>query len=243
MFYHWQTSRSAECLAEFMPPDFKGTLQSDGYTAYGKFARSRGVSIELAGCWAHVRRKFYEAKAQSPQIAGFILRQIQLLYRVEKKLRHSKAGPRLREACRAAESKWIYQRIGALLRKLQEKARYLPSSSMGKAIQYAASNWTQLEVYLKDGRVEIDNNLVENAIRPTALGKKNWMFFGEAKAGERSAILYTVIENCRRLDIDPYEYLRDILSRLPSMTNWQVKDLVPRNWLKARRAKSLAQAA
>jgi len=83
---------------------------------------------------------------------------------------------------------------------------------------------------LDDGRIEIDNNLVENAIRPTALGKKNWLFIGEAEAGERSAILYTIVECCRRRGIDPYAYLRDILTRLPSATNWQIADLTPEAW-------------
>jgi transposase len=98
------------------------------------------------------------------------------------------------------------------------------------ALDYALSNWTQLGVYLEDGRIEIDNNLVENAIRPTALGKRNWLFIGEAEAGERSAILYTIVECCRRRGIDPSAYLRDILTRLPNSTNWQIKDLTPEAW-------------
>ena len=101
---------------------------------------------------------------------------------------------------------------------------------MGGAIDYALGQWTSLQVYLVDGRVEIDNNLVENAIRPTAIGKKNWLFIGEADAGERSAILYTVIECCRRRGIDPYTYLRDVLTRLPHMTNRQVPEVIPSAW-------------
>ena len=83
---------------------------------------------------------------------------------------------------------------------------------------------------MQDGRVEIDNNLVENAIRPTALGKKNWLFIGEAEAGDRSAIIYTVIESCRRRRLDPYAYLKDVLTRLPQMTNKQVPELLPAVW-------------
>ncbi|MFZ4780552.1 MAG: IS66 family transposase, partial [Terrimicrobiaceae bacterium] len=93
-------------------------------------------------------------------------------------------------------------------------------------------NWSLLGVYLQDGCVEIDNNLVENAIRPTALGKKNWLFFGDAESGERSAILYTIIECCRRRGINPFDYLRDVLTRLPSATNWTVAELTPENWQK-----------
>jgi transposase len=94
---------------------------------------------------------------------------------------------------------------------------------------------TSLEVYLKEPAIEIDNNLVENAIRPTALGKKNWLFFGDADAGERSAIIYSIIESCRRHDIEPYTYLRDVLTRLPTMTNRQIKDIVPKAWAAAAR--------
>ncbi len=97
--------------------------------------------------------------------------------------------------------------------------------------------------YLDDGRIEIDNNLVENCIRPTALGKKNWLFIGEAGVGDRGAIIYTLIESCRRRGIDPYEYLRDVLTRLPTSTNWQIKDLTPEAWAKARRRCDLKAAA
>jgi hypothetical protein len=89
-----------------------------------------------------------------------------------------------------------------------------------------------LTVYLADGRVEIDNNLVENAIRPTAIGKKNWLFVGDAQAGERSAIIYTVIESCRRRGLDPYAYLRDVLTRLPHMTTRQIPEVTPQAWNK-----------
>ena len=83
--------------------------------------------------------------------------------------------------------------------------------------------------------IEIDNNRVENAVRPTAVGKKNWFFVGEADAGQRGAILYTLIESCRRRGLDPHTYLRDVLARLPSMTNWQVKDITPEAWAQAQR--------
>ena len=103
-------------------------------------------------------------------------------------------------------------------------------------MDYALGQWSTLTVYLDDGRVEIDNNLVENAIRPTAIGKKNWLFVGEAGAGERSAIIYTVIESCRRRGLDPYAYLREVLTRLPHMTNRQVPEVTPEAWSKTQRS-------
>ena len=235
VFFHWETSRAAACLDNLIPATFTGTIQCDGYVAYRAFANRRGQTIELAGCWAHVRRKFHEALEASPRLASWLLGQIQQLYRVETNLRTHQAGPRLRAAVRASESRPVVKRIERALLKLKASKRQLPQSLLGTAIDYALGQWRTLEIYLADGRVEIDNNLVENAIRPTAIGKKNWLFVGEADAGQRSAIVYTVIETCRRNGLNPYQYLRDVLSRLPSMTNHQIPEVIPANWGKTRR--------
>jgi hypothetical protein len=124
--------------------------------------------------------------------------------------------------------------------KLKTSGRLLPQSPLGTALDYALGLWPTLEVYLTDGRVEIDNNLVENAIRPTAVGKKNWLFVGEADAGERSAIVYTVIECCRRRGLNPFAYLRDVLTRLPNMTNRQIPEVIPAAWQKSQKQLQLA---
>jgi transposase len=233
VFFRWETSRATACLENIVPVNFQGTLQCDGYAAYRAFANSRGGAIELAGCWAHVRRKFYEALEQSPRTAGWLVRQIQHLYRVEASLREHRAGPRLRQAVRTSQSRPLVERIERALIRLKTSGRYLPQSLLGQAMDYALGQWSTLTVYLDDGRVEIDNNLVENAIRPTAIGKKNWLFVGEAQAGERSAIIYTLIESCRRRGLDPYAYLREVLTRLPNMTNWQIPEVTPQAWSKA----------
>jgi len=233
VFYRWETSRAAACLDNLIPVDFKGKLQCDGYSAYRAFANGRKGSLELAGCWAHVRRKFFEAQAQSPQTAGWIMGQIQQLYRIEAVLRKQEAGPKLRAAVRAHQSRPIVKRLERTCLHLKRSGRFLPQSLLGLAIEYALGQWQTLDVYLADGKVEIDNNLVENAIRPTALGKKNWLFMGEADAGERGAIIYTVIESCRRRGLDPYAYLKDVLTRLPTMTNHQISEVTPQAWAKA----------
>jgi transposase len=241
VFFEWATSRAAACLDNIIPVDFTGKVQCDGYGAYPAFAGSRAGRIELAGCWAHVRRKFYEAKEQAPQHAGFILLQIKQLYRIERKLRKHQAGPRLRQSVRVSQSRMIVERLRKVLAKLKDSHRHLPQSNMGKAINYALKQWPQLVKYLEDGRVEIDNNLVENSIRPTAIGKKNWLFIGEAEAGQRGAILYTIIESCRARGIDPFEYLSEIFTRLPQANNQQVHELTPAAWAKRLQAdKSLA---
>jgi transposase len=234
--FHWETSRAATSLEKIIPVDFRGVIQCDGYEAYDCFAKSRDEKIVLAGCLAHVRRKFYEARETAPKVASWFLRHFQTLYECEDQLRQARAGPRRRQAERASLSRLVLARLHRALERLKTAHRYLPQSLMGKAINYALNQWPALQLFLEDGRLEIDNNLVENSIRPTAIGKKNWLFIGEANAGERSAILYTIIESCRRHRIDPFTYLREAFTLLPSMTNWQVKSITPEAWAKSQRS-------
>jgi transposase len=237
--YEWHASRAARCLEALLGEDFGGKLQSDGYSAYPAFAKGK-ANLNLFGCWAHARRGFFEAKEQAPQVAGWILKQIRLLYRWEEQLRQSRAGPAARETLRASHHRMVVERLHRALNKLQP--RYLPQSPMGQAIGYALNQWPTLERFLKHGEVEIDNNLVENAIRPTAIGKKNWLFFGSEEAGARSAVMYTLVQNCRLHGVEPYTYLKDVLERLPTTTNQQVTQLTPLNWKKSRQS-GLKQAA
>lgn len=130
----------------------------------------------------------------------------------------------------------MIERIRSRLESWVKRRRHLPSSQMAKAVSYTLTLWADLCVFLEDGRIEVDNNLVENAIRPTAVGKKNWLFIGEAHAGERSAIVFTVIEACRSRGIDPFDYLRDVFTRMPAMAPKDYPILVPEAWQKARRS-------
>ena len=241
--FTWATSRAARCLDRIIPADFTGTVQCDGYIAYPSFANRSEGRITLAACWAHARRKFHEATESTPQQAGWMLLQIQHLYRIEKQLRQTKAGAQQRQAVRASHSRMIIQRIHRALSRIKLKGRQLPQSALGRAIDYTLTMWPMLLVYIEDGRVEIDNNPVENAIRPTAIGKKNWLFIGEAEAGQRSAILFTIIEACRSRGIDPQTYLREVLTRLPTLTNRQIKDVTPEAWAKALQPIAQRQAA
>jgi hypothetical protein len=243
VIFDWQTSRAAECLEKIIPVDFRGTIQCDGYAAYDAFARTRPGQIALAGCWTHVRRKFVEAGEHAPRAVRLVLRLMQNLYRLEARLRQTRAGPKLKAIARHRAARPVIARLHQLLLTWKKKRSYLPQSAMGKAIDYALGEWSSLLLYLEDGRLEIDTNLVENAIRPTAIGKKNWLFIGEANAGDRSAVIYTVIESCRRRGLDPYAYLRDLFTRLPSATNQQIKELTPEGWAKTPRAATLRRAA
>jgi len=238
--FHWETSRSAQCVKEILREDFAGILQTDAYAAYGSFAKEH-PEVVMAGCLAHVRRKFYEALEQAPVLGNFILSHIGELYILERSLRKRRAGPALREAERNSASRPIFARMEKALKIM--KPKFLPQSNAGRAISYALSIWDSLLVYLDAGRVEIDNNLIENAIRPTAVGKKNWLFIGAAEAGKKTAILYTIVESCRRLGIDPYAYLHDVLTRLPRTTNHTISALTPVNWAKNRSSSRSNQAA
>lgn len=226
VIYHWHPSRAADCINKVIHADFSGTLQCDGYRAYVSFQKQRAGPIELAACWAHARRKFFEAKERDPTIIAWILRQIAGLYQIEKRLRKHKAGPALRTAVRASESAPILKRIKRAL--IIFKPRYLPKSKLGKAIDYALGQWQGLEVFANNGKVEIDNNLVENAIRPSAIGKKNWLFIGSEESGQTSAILYTIIESAKRHKLEPYTYILHLLNKLPKATNHQIPQFTPK---------------
>ncbi len=232
--YYWAPGRGHEHLLEILPEDFAGTIQCDAYGAYQAMSKKR-PGICLAGCWAHVRRKFHEAFRQKEARvrSAWILHQIGHLYRIERQLRESRAGPALREAVRQSESQPILTRLYRVLDNIRPSHR--PQSLMGKAISYALGQWGLLEVFVRDGRVEIDNNQVENAIRPTALGRKNWLFIGADEAGWRSAVIYSIIQSCKAHQVEPYTYLKDVFTRLPSMTNHQVAEITPRAWAKARK--------
>jgi len=219
ILYQWHSRRSAKCLESLLQiPEktFTGILQCDGYRAYESY-RNQVPGIELLGCWAHVRRKFHEAKDHQPKLSGWFLQQIQNLYRIEAKLREQRACPAERERMRCHQSQPIYRRLGKALWKIKIYKRVLPKSLLGKAIDYTLGQWTKLEPCFRDGRLEIDNNLIENGIRPTAVGKKNWLFMGSEQAGQNNAIWYTLIESCRRRQLDPWSYLVWLFEELPKM--------------------------
>lgn len=238
VIYHWYPGRGAKYLKEIIDENFTGSLQCDAYKAYPSFQKQRAGPLEIAGCWAHVRRKFYEALALAPTAAGWILGQIAQLYMIERRLRKQGAGPSLREAVRGAESAPILQRIQKALFLL--KPRYLPKNNMGKAISYALNNSVDLKVFLYNGLIEVDNNLVENAIRPTKIGAKNWLFIGSEGSGKTSAIIFTLIESAKRHGLEPHAYLCELLHRLPQSSNQEIKNLTPESMAKIRAKKKSA---
>lgn len=231
VIYHWHPGRGAKCLDAIIDENFEGTLQCDAYKSYQSFKKQRAGPVELAGCWAHVRRKFYEALARAPAVAGWMLGQIALLYLIERRLREKGAGPALRTTVRQCESAPIIDRIRKALFLL--KPRYFPQSDLGKAVDYALNNWADLCVFLHNGAIEIDNNLIENAVRPTKLGAKNWLFIGAEGSGRTSAIIFTLVESAKRHGLEPHAYLCELLHRLPVASNQEIPMLTPKAIAKA----------
>jgi transposase len=239
VLFEWRVSRSREGPEEFLK-NFRGKLQTDGFSAYESLAKTRD-DLTLIGCWAHTRRGFHEALAETKSAAWFV-RQIGLLYAVEKKLREQKARPALRQAMRAWQSQPVLARLHRAMKLIRSKT--LPQGLLGQAIDYALKRWDALTRFIADGTLEIDNNLIENAIRPSALGKKNFLFFGHPDAGERSAVIYTLLGSCRRHGVNPFDYLKDLFTRLPAAKITEIQQFTPRAWAGSKaKAESVAQAA
>jgi hypothetical protein len=234
VLFQWSEGRAHDAPKEFLG-DYRGILQVDGYSAYETLVAARGGALELAHCWAHARRAIKEAAAEAPRSAAWILHQIQMMYAIEKRLREQKAGPAMRTAVRSSQTAMILERLFKAMGCL--RARFLPGGAMAKALDYSLERRTGLSRFVTDGRIEIDSNLVENAIRPCALGRRNWLFVGHPEAGDRPAIFYSLMASCRHHGINPLDYLRDVLTRLPGAKMSEIAEFLPSAWAKAHRSK------
>ena len=223
--FEWHISRSREGPREFLKA-FKGQLQTDGCGVYESLARERGQELILVGCWAHARRGFHEALGEG-RLAAWLVGQ-----------RSASFTPWNNTCANPAVRAWQSCPILARLRRAMEVVRHrvLPQSLLGQAIDYTLVRWEALTRYVDDGRLEIDDNLCENAIRPTAVGKKNFLFIGHPAAGQRNAVIYSVLGSCRRHGINPDEYLQNVFERLPKAKTSDLKSLTPAAWAQAKRA-------
>jgi transposase len=204
---------------------FKGTIQTDAYEVYESLANNQ-PGIKRNGCLAHVRRRFYAALRQNFSQAVWFIAQIRLLYRIEDEIRA--LPPAERKALRQERAPTIWK---ALKDKAEElKPTLLPKSTIGDAVSYFLNDYDALLGYLDDGRYEIDNNLIENGIRPTAVGRRRWLFIGHPDAGWRSAVIYSILVSCRRRGINPQDYVTDVLCRLPRAKTSDIHHLMPVNW-------------
>jgi transposase len=230
VIFDFQMGRSREGPAKFLGK-FNGFLQSDGYGAYDKIG---GEGIVHGGCMAHLRRGFVDALKLAPGNAGAeaIVARIAELYAVEKRAREAGMSAEDRKRLRQTESVPALEKLKKQIVALRQDV--LPKSALGKACDYALRQWSRVEVYANHGDVEIDNNWCENAMRPVALGRKNWLHIGSEAAGPRIAAISSVIETCRRLGINVREYLLDVLPRIPSWPAKRIAELTPMAWAAQR---------
>ena len=221
--YNFTLGRGREGPCEFFK-GYKGKFVSDAYGGYEELFRTE--DIVNIGCWTHARRYFKQAQETNPRAATEILMLIARLYKIEEKIKRVDADERLR--ARRKESRPELARILLWLRRNQHA--HLPQSAMNQAIEYTLKIRRRLTRYTKDGRLPIDNNLAENAIRPIALGRKNWMFVGSESGGHAAAILMTFCTTCRKLKINTWEYLKDVLQRINTHPMSKIDDLLPDRW-------------
>jgi transposase len=225
--YEYTPNRSGQAPLAFLQ-GFRGYLQADAYPGYDKLYQS-GEIIEVA-CMAHCRRKFFDAAVQGSsneqsksQIAIDFIRQ---LYAIE---RHTQSmTPTERFHYRRRFAKPILKRFLCWLRKTKHRA--YKSLLLGKAITYALNHWRALCHYCRDGRLDIDNNLSERAIKPLVIGRKNYLFAGSHEGAKAAAIIYSIIETCKMWGINTYDYLIDVLARLPNTLNKNIRQLLPYHW-------------
>lgn len=231
----WRKGRSSEEVTGHLK-EFRGLLQCDAYAPYISFAQQHS-DVTLLGCMAHSRRKFKEAQPYNPRESELVLRLMARLYKVEKEIRLADPILKSQEITvkRKNESKNTLCRLKRVLTIIQSRNK--PSDPVRQAANYAMNNWKYLSEYINHGQAQIDNNLVENAIRPTAVGKKNWLFIGHPNAGDRSAIIYSILISCERAKVNPQQYLRFALSQdTQKLSKQQLAQITPQAY-----ANSLAQ--
>jgi transposase len=217
-YFDWHAGRRAGCLLEMLGYDpetdtlaYTGQIHTDGYIVYDTVANRFG--LDHGGCLAHARRKFTDLGKASPEVTIPVLLFIQRIYLIEKQTRQTAAPSQCRELIRRSRSLPIahdlhHFAVGQF--KIQR-----PASNVGQALGYLLNHWDKIIHCLTQGVLEIDTNGVENTIRPTKLGMKNWMFFGSLEAGANNALFYTLLANCRSQGLEPEAYLIEVIKRLP----------------------------
>jgi len=231
VYFHFATGRGSDDIKEILE-GYEGILQTDGYAVYDtlfKLGILNPTKVTHVGCWAHARREFWKADTvgQSEK-AGEIIALIQQLYRIEKQL--TEKSDKDRQAVRQIKAVPILENIKSRIEAYQRDPKTLPARQLSKACSYVLKRWDELTAYCDNGCIRIDNNPVENKIRPAALGRKNWLFIGHPSAGWRTGVFYTLMANCTVHDVNPFHYMRDFLQKVPTQKNSQITEWLPHHY-------------
>lgn len=234
--FDFSTSRGGEAPKGLLA-DMTGHVQNDAYVAHDALFAEGSGRIRV-GCWAHARRRFVDAIDGEPGRASLAVALIGRLYDVEREAREGNLDAIARARLRQERCPQILAMLHDMLELWAQDT--LPKSGLGEAISYALGQWETLELYVKNGRLEIDNMAIERAIRGIALGRRNHLFVGSEQGGHDAALYYTLIESSRSAGVEPTEYLTDVLARIRSTPHNQVASLTPARWKAARDAAAAA---
>jgi transposase len=246
LVYLYSPNREGQWPQKFLA-GYAGFMQGDAYAGYDALFAT-GAVVEV-GCWAHARRKFFEAQKSDPEAALYALGAVRQLYAAEKEAAEQASKQELsRPEFEALRLRLRQEKSVPLLKSLGEwldgqAAKALPKSPLGEAVGYARNQWAALQVYTTAGFLEIDNNAAERALRAVAIGRKNYLFFGSDIGGDTAAVLYTFTQTCQALGVEPWRYLRDVLERLPSHPPEQLAQLLPDEWAQAQRSATAAMSS
>ncbi len=222
--YDFTMSRRRDGPQAFLQ-GFRGYLHADAYGGYDAISLESGKVVIEVACWAHARRKFFDARNNYPREAYQVLEWIQQLYDIENRGRELSAEAR--RALRRAEADPVLDRLDAYLARLS--LTVLPKSALAKAVGYARNQWDALRCYTTDGCLTIDNNTSERTLRAQAIGRKNWLFLGSTDAGPRAAVLYTILAGAKRHRLEPWAYVRELLLRRHA-DDASLEKLLPDRW-------------
>ena len=224
VFFDYGHGRSQKRPAKLLK-DFKGYLQTDGYVVYDLISKSKDITH--LNCMAHARRKFEKALPYDKKRAEYAMRMFQKLYTIEARAREDILSPQEKYDLRLAEALPILNEFGKWM--VETYTEVMPKSPIGQAVAYCMPRWDNLMNYLNDGALEIDNNWAENAIRPIALGRKNYLFAGSERGAERAAMFYSFFATCKKNDVNPFEWLKKVLEVIPEHKVSKLHELLPQN--------------
>jgi hypothetical protein len=226
VFFDYQEGRGREGPMEILE-NFKGYLQTDGYAVYDIF--DKRPSITLLHCMAHARRMFNEALDNDYERASHALEEIQKLYAIERISKENNLNFEELKTVRCLKSAPVLKGLSGWMQ--QQYIHVLPKSAIGKALAYSLERWDHLSLYLTNGKLNIDNNPVENSIRPVALGRKNYLFAGSHEAAKRSGMLYSLLGTCKMHGIEPYGWLKEVLQKIADHPINKIRNLLPHRYV------------